>query len=240
MDWKKTKKICILKFPMRRKPLRVALECVALTAIFAIEACSSPGGKLAENRGITYLPLRDGMKFVYQRACGEQVTQAEWTLQFVKGDIETPEFRVTGAGTGDMFLRRQGNAVVCLMEKPPARLKELPEGELYLSTWLLDGATPGTFWEDEDTGLRTAIAGFEAVTTPAGTFNDCIKVTIEATEVLWEATEERIRRENLSLEQEDAICEALSFVCVRWFARGAGLVKEERGACTMELISYKG
>lgn len=224
---------------MRAKSPRAALQCLGLTTVLAIVSCSSPSAKLPTNHGIPYLPLRDGMKYVYQRECDGRVEPITMALQFVKGDLETPEFRVDAPSVGDMFLRRQGNVVVCLCERPQARLKELPEGELYLSTWLLDGAAPGTFWEDEDTGLRTAVAGYEAVTTPAGTFDDCIKVTIEATEMLWEVTKERIRRDKLSPEQEDAVCEGLSYVCIRWFARGVGLVKEEHGACQMELISYK-
>ncbi len=224
---------------MKREFLKYLSPCLALSMMLSVIACSKPGGKLENNYGISYLPLRDGQKFVYQRECGGRAERVVRELSLVRGDLETPEFRVNAAGMGDMFLRRQGNAVVCLMEKPPARLTELPDGELYLSTWLLDGATPGTFWEDEDTGLRTAVAGFETVTTPAGTFDSCIKVTIEATEILWQATKERIRREKLSPEQEDAICEGLSFVCIRWFARNVGLVKEEQGACRMELISYR-
>lgn len=224
---------------MRVKSPKTVLQGFGSAIVLAIVSCSPSVTRLGTNLGIAYLPLRDGMKHVYQRECDGQVEPITMALQFVKGDLETPEFRVDAPGVGDMFLRRQGNAVVCLMERPPARLKELAEGELYLSTWLLDGATPGTFWEDEDTGLRTAVAGCEAVTTPAGTFSDCIKVTIEATEILWEVTGERIRRDKLSPEQEDAISESLSYVCIRWFARGVGLVKEEHGACRMELISYK-
>jgi hypothetical protein len=225
---------------MKRRLSQYLLPSLALLIVLLAAACSKPGGKLGNDYGIAYLPLRDGQKFVYQRDCGGRAERIIRELSLVRGDLETPEFRVNEVGAGDMFLRRQGNAVVCLSDKPRARLKMLGEGELYLSTWLLDGATPGTFWEDEDTGLRTAVAGFESVTTPAGTFDDCIKVTIEATEILWQVTEERIRRENLSPEQEDAISEALAQVCIRWFARGIGLVKEEDGPCRMELISYKG
>ncbi|MFH1009738.1 MAG: hypothetical protein V1784_00710 [bacterium] len=213
--------------------------CLVFSLLVFAAACSKSGGKLGNDYGIAYLPLRDGQKFVYQRECDGRVEPIVMELSFVQGDLETPEFRVDASGMGDRFLRRQGNAIVCLMERPPARLRELAQGELYLSTWLLDGATPGTFWEDEDTGLRTAVAGFESVTTPAGTFESCMKVTIEATEILWEVTEERIRRDQLSPEQEDAICEDLSQICIRWFARGVGLVKEEHGACRMELISYR-
>ncbi|MBM3325060.1 MAG: hypothetical protein FJY66_05270, partial [Calditrichaeota bacterium] len=162
--------------------LKYSLACLAaFAALFAV-ACSRPGGKLGNDYGIAYLPLRDGRKFVYQRECDGRTEPVVMELSLVRGDLETPEFRVNTPGDGDMFLRRQGNAVVCLMEKPRTRLRELAEGELYLSTWLVDGATPDTFWEDEDTGLRTAVAGFEMVTTPAGTFHHCMKVTIEATE----------------------------------------------------------
>jgi len=49
-----------------------------------------------------------------------------------------------------------------------------------------------------------------------------------------------LRRENRSPEEVDAVCENLSYVTVRWFARGVGLVKEEEdGTCRMELISYQ-
>lgn len=217
----------------------VGLGIVLLTSLFVF-SCSKSDRSLGEDFGIAYLPLRDGSKYVYQRECDGKPEQFTWQFRFVEGDYETPEFRIIeqNGKSVDKFLRRQGNAVVFLTEKPIARLLYLGENELYLSTWLLEGITAHDFWEDEETGMRTAVSGFESVTTPAGKFKDCIKVVIEATEMLWDVTEERLRRYGHSPEEADATREALSDYYIRWFARGVGLVKEKHGDCVMELISY--
>lgn len=211
---------------------------VGLLLSLVIVSCSTSSRKLGEDLGITYLPLRDGQKYTYHRQRGDRSEQLTCRLQFVEGDRTTPEFRAIGQDTREIFLRRQKDAIVCLTEDPPARLKQLPAGQLYLSTWLLDGATRGVFWEDEETGLRSVVAAFEAVTTPAGTFDDCIKIVIEPMDILLEVMEVRGERQGRSSEEIAAELRAVSEVRVRWFARGVGLVKEEKGDCRLELISY--
>ncbi len=219
------------------RPVRLG---IILLTLFTVLSCSKSKQPLGEDYGIAYLPLRDGQTYTYQRQCNEQTEQLTRRLRIIKGDIETPEFRVfeKGGESFDQFLRHQGNAVVHLTEKPPARLEEFDEGQLYLSTWLLDGATRGDYWEDEETGLRTAVAGFESVTVLAGTFDDCIKTVTEPTDILLEVIEKRGEQNRLSAEQIAVELENARELCIRWFARGVGLVKEEKGDCRLELNSY--
>jgi len=209
-----------------------------LSLALAVMSCSPPGGKLGEDLGITYLPLRDGQKYTYSRQYGDESEQFSVELKFVEGDLASPEFRVINRDGRDTFLRRQRDAVVCLTDAPLGRLQELPAGQLYLSTWLLDGATAGVFWEDDETGLRSAVAGFESVTTPAGTFDDCIKITVEPTDILLEVMRLRAEQQGRSPHEIAAELHAAAEVRVRWFARGAGLVKETHGNCLLELVSY--
>ncbi len=219
------------------RPVRLG---IVLLTLFTVLACTKSKRPLGEDYGITYLPLRDGQTYTYQRQCDGSTEQLTRRLRIIKGDIETPEFRVfeKGGESFDQFLRHQGNAVVHLTEKPPARLEEFDEGQLYLSTWLLDGASPGSYWENEETGLRTAVAGFESVTVLAGTFDDCIKVVTEPTDILLEVIEKRAEQRGLSAEQIAVELESAKELCIRWFARGVGLVKEEKGDCRLELNSY--
>ena len=213
---------------------------IVLLSLLTILACTKSKEPLGEDCGMAYLPLRDGQTYTYQRQCGDNTEQLTRRLRFIKGDIETPEFRVFEKGdeSFDQFLRHQGNAVVHLTVKPPARLMPLGEGHFYLSTWLLDDASPGTYWEDEETGLRTAVAGFESVTVPAGTFDDCIKTVAEPTEILLEVIEKRGEQNGLSAEEITVELESARELCIRWFAWGVGLVKEEKGDCRLELDSY--
>lgn len=215
--------------------MRVGL---GLGLALAVMSCSAPSRKLGEDLGIAYLPLRDGQKYTYSRQCGDESEQFSVELKFVEGDLATPEFRVINRDGSDIFLRRQRDAVVCLTDAPLGRLKELAAGQLYLSTWLLDGTTTGTYWEDEETGLRSAVAGFESVTTPAGAFDDCIKITIEPTDILLEVMRLRAEQQGRSAHEIAAELNAAAEVRVRWFAQGVGLVKETHGNCLLELVSY--
>ena len=218
----------------------VGLSIIISIYLLTLVSCTKRTVELGEDYGITYLPLRDGQTYTYQRQCGEETKQLTRRLRIVKGDIENPEFRVIekGGDSFDQFLRHQGNAIVHLTEKPLERLEDLGEGQLYLSTWLLDGAMSGDYWEDNETGLRTAVAGFESVTVPAGTFGDCIKTVTEPTAILLEVVEKRGEQTGLSAEQIAIELENARELCIRWFARGVGLVKEVKGDCRLELSSY--
>ncbi|MBU1707197.1 hypothetical protein KKB28_04705 [bacterium] len=219
------------------RPVRLG---IVLLTLFLVISCNKSKEPLGEDYGIAYLPLRDNQTFTYQRQCGDNTEQVTRELRLVKGDLETPEFRIIekDGESFDQFLRHQGNAVVYLTEKPLARLEDFAEGQLYLSTWLLDGATNGDYWEDEETGLRTAVAGFESVTVPAGTFEDCIKTVVESTDLLLEVIEKRGEQSGLSEEMLAVELEDAKELCIRWFAWGVGLVKEEKGDCRLELVSY--
>ena len=219
------------------RPVRLG---IVLLTLFTVLSCTKSDRPLGEDYGIVYLPLMDAQTYTYQRQCGENTEQLTHRLRIVKGDLEAPEFRVIvkGAESFDQFLRHQRNAVVHLTEKPLARLMELNEGQLYLSTWLLDSASRGDYWEDEETGLRTAVAGFESVTVLAGTFDDCIKTVTEPTDILLEVIEKRGKQNGLSAEQIAVELENARELCIRWFARGVGLVKEEKGDCRLELSSH--
>ncbi|MBK6766673.1 MAG: hypothetical protein IPG71_10265 [bacterium] len=100
---------------------------------------------------------------------------------------------------------------------------------VYDQVWVDEGAEVDSLWTDPTVGTESLVAGYESVTVPAGTYDDCLKMVITPLPELRDSVEARYQRdesdEQLYLQEK----EAASWQTVRWFANGVGLVKEQIG-----------
>lgn len=95
--------------------------------------------------------------------------------------------------------------------------------------WVDEDARVDSIWFDEQPGTETLVAGFETVTVPAGTYEECMKTVATPLPEIADSVEARYQRGDASEEQYIKEREVVNWQTVRWFAHGVGLVKETLG-----------
>lgn len=207
-----------------KKGIVVILIALGLT-VFISEGYGGESGDIDEkfSRPVDYLPLTVGSNWTYTILNAKRDVLGEYKEKIIGTEVVSGvtcrviEAKVNGVATEKIWIEKNSDAIKTHKEmdvitqkvttyNPPLLFANLPfvVGEVVTNlsriatTSVVSGKNisyPYTF--------KTVIETEKSVTTPMGTFNDCIRVK----EIITEPEGERI--------------------CYRWFAPGVGMIKSE-------------
>lgn len=211
-----------------RKYFAVAL--VVIGAALLCSACGEVAQRSVYRGGTEFMPLLDGRKLRYREKGDGETYEYTLTMKYIGGrawkvfvceDDDTPY--------GGIEFTTNGVAVEAATRISFTSLESRTQVSAFNQVWVDDGADPDSGWFDEQPGTETIVAGYETVTVPAGTFDDCLKTVATPLPDVADSVEARYQRgdsdEKLYLEEKAVV----NWQTVRWFAHGVGLVKEQLG-----------
>lgn len=219
----------VTSFPLFSCVCRSRLnECSRRAAVFVILAlacgCGGPQ-KVALRGGTEHLLLLHDRLLRYQERTGERTRTFTLRLLYAGGrSVRVYEAVFDGVDPGRCAFLSSGTQVFFETNRSPMALELLPE---YRQLWVDEAAAVGDSWQDEDTGTETVFAGYETVTVPAGTYQNCYKTVTTASRALTDSLSAWRSRGRLSDEEYQSRADEAARVVVRWFASGVGLVKEQ-------------
>ena len=195
-----------------------------LVTLLVTAGCGGPK-RVVLRGGTEHMPLLDGRILRYQEQNGGKSSDYTLRLRYTGGrDVRVYQAFYSGASFGDVLFLSNGPKVTFSTNKPVTAMMALPE---YRQIWVNEDAQKGDEWFDGDVGTETVFAGYETVSVPAGTYENCYKTVITVTPAFVDSLDTWESRGSMSREEHDRWARDSSDVTVRWFAAGVGLVKEQ-------------
>jgi len=217
---------------------RETLNRAIFLLLFPVLAgCGGGPERVVLKGGTEHLPLLDGRTLSYRER--ENTEEHTYTVQMRYAGGKTTRvypLLFKGIKMGHCVFRSDGKQVIFSTDKPLTALMSLPE---YRQIWVDEAAKIGDEWNDMDTGTKTMLAGFETVTVPAGTYENCYKTVTTVLPVFLDSLQAWRERGDLSDDEYRDWQADSKDIIVRWFASGVGLVKEQINSSdhTRELVS---
>jgi hypothetical protein len=195
-----------------------------LLLILGIAGCGGPK-RIVLRGGTVHMPLLDGRVLRYQEQIGGKTHDYTLHLRYAGGrQVRAYQATFDGINLGDCMFLSSGPKVTFSTTKPVTAMTALAE---YRQVWVDDTAQQGDEWYDGDMGTQTVFAGYETVTVPAGTYENCYKTVTTVVPAFVDSLDKWEGRGSMSKEEHDEWAKDVNDVTVRWFASGAGLVKEQ-------------
>ncbi|HEY3293894.1 MAG TPA: hypothetical protein VGL38_00495 [bacterium] len=190
-----------------------------------IAGCGGGPERIILRGGTEHLPLLDDRVMRYRETVGTEEHTYTMHMYYAGGRaIRVYPVVVKGIDLGQCMFRSKGDLVYFGTNNPRTALSALPE---YRQLWVDETAKPGEEWEDMDTGTKTLFEGFETVTVPAGTFDNCYKTTTIVLPTFMDSLNAWRERGEFTPEEYNDWSAGANDRVVRWFAPGVGLVKEQ-------------
>lgn len=199
-------------------------------AALLFSACGDVVTRDVYRGGTEFMPLLDGRIMRYQEKGNGETYDYTLTMRYIGGrawKVFTCEDEVTPY-SGIEFTSN-GSVVEAATGVGFTSMESRQHVGAFNQVWIDEKADPDSGWYDEQLGTETIEAGYETVTVPAGTFENCLKTVATPVPAVMDSVEARYQRgdsdEKLYLEEKRVV----NWQTVRWFAHGVGLVKEQLG-----------
>lgn len=195
-----------------------------------LAACGEPPVRKVYRGGTEHMPLLDSRVLRYREKSEQETYEYTLSLKYIGGrvwkvytthDENIPYGRIEFTSNGNIV---EAAALISLTS-----LESRKRVSAFNQVWVDEGANVDSVWRDESTGTETLVAGYETVTVPAGTFEECLKTVTTPLPEVADSIEARYQRGESGEDLYVKECEVANWQTVRWFASGVGLVKEQIG-----------
>ena len=176
------------------------------------------------------MPLLDSRILRYRQKSNGETSEYTLTLKYIGGRAwKVYTVKDKDIPYGELEFSSNGVIVEAATRMSLTSLESRRTVGAFNQVWVDEGADVDSVWYDEQTGTETVVAGYERVTVPAGTFEDCLKTVTTPLAEIADSIEARYQRgdsnEQLYLKEKEVV----NWQTVRWFAAGVGLIKEQVG-----------
>lgn len=218
---------------------------LVLAVLLLSAGCGEMPQRKALRGGTGFFPLLEDRALRYRQSGEEGTLDYTLTLHYI-GGRQWKVFVVKGEDIpyGGIEFQSDGRYVEAVTSRSMTSLDSRSKLGEFSQVWLDDSAAVDSSWQDLSTGTETLVAGFETVTVPAGTYEDCLVTATTPLPQLADSVEARFRRDEMNEETYLLEREYARWQTVRWFAFGVGLVKEQLGPpgqprITRELVAIE-
>lgn len=209
---------------------KLSLVLHLLASALILSGCGSVPERKLYRGGSDHLPLLDGRVMRYRERADGESTEYSLTLKFLGGRTwKVYEATDDDIPYGVIEFSSDGKIVEVATLTSLTSLESRKDISFFDQVWVDEGADVDSVWTDPTVGTESLVAGYETVTVPAGTYEECLKMVATPLPELMDSVNARYERdesdEQLYLEEK----EAAGWQTVRWFAHSVGLVKEQIG-----------
>lgn len=199
-------------------------------AVLILSGCGGMPERKSYRSGTDHFPLLDGRVLRYRQNSNGETTEYTLAIRYLGGRAwKVFEAKSENNPYGGLEFMTDGNIVEASTLLSFTSLESRKLVGQFNQVWVDEGVAVDSMWEDPTPGTETLVAGFETVTVPAGTFEECLKTVVTPLPEIKDSIEARYKRDDsnevLYLREK----EVADWQTVRWFAHGVGLVKEQIG-----------
>jgi hypothetical protein len=208
---------------------RTAAALLSVAFILLAAGCGSVGpDRTVLRSGTRFFPLLHDRELRYVDKNGGVSTPYSLRMVYGGGNLVRTYFAdFKGLDTQRYGFVCEDSSVFFVSTTINTPLSGQPE---YRDLWVKEPADEGDQWENEVSGELTVVAGYETVTVPAGTFQNCLKTVTTVQQVFMDSLTAWKERGAIDDGQYNSWAKFAGYVTTRWFAQGVGLVKEQLGS----------
>jgi hypothetical protein len=195
-----------------------------------IASCNSGIERTSYRGGNDYFPLLEGRVLSYRQTIEGETKDYTMSLHYIGGRAwKVYEAKIEGLAFGGLEFNSNGVVVEATSQFSYTSLEPRDEVSAFRQVWLDTGAREDSLWYDAAPGTESVFAGYQSVTVPAGSFENCMMIIATPVAEIKDSIEARHARGKSSDVLYQKELEVWNWSTVRWFAQGVGLVKEEIG-----------
>ena len=203
---------------------------LGLMALLLLGGCNGCGGgpeRTVLRGGTRHLPLLHDRVLRYQETENGKTTPYTVRMIYAGGDrVRVYDLQYKGVERGFSSLLSNGMQVYFETQQPLTAVLDAPQ---YREMWLDENLDEGASWDEEMMGTSVVFAGYETVTVPAGTYQNCYKTVSTVQPVYLDSLKAFYNRSEMTDAEFKQLAARANLVVVRWFATRVGLVKEQIG-----------